>query len=1690
MQGRKSYHASRITHHVSRSTHHASRITFHASRFTFHVSRFTLLFLLALLIIPSTSANAQTQPPSYWQYRASGRLQHALTADLDGDGIDNFIAVDENGRVAILDANGQLQHSYLAPGPVTAVHTTRTDSSPQSNQSIVLGLRNRLILLSATGATIWQTPLVSVATPPDLLTGGSQDSEAEWQEQYEAVPTAIDSLDWDGDDRNEILILLDSGQLQLFSADGSLIWRYVRNTNPDLKTEPHMRVIDLDQDGQTEVALGYFNPQLRFSHLALIGRNGRLLWDQEQPISGRITAMTDVLLDSQPAIAVGTSLGQVTLYNADRQRLLYRTVNKPVTAMTAVSLEDGPGFVIGTDAGSLIAYNWQGRRQWTRHLSPTASRPLLSLSAAAMTTPVNQPVLAAALGPPNEVEAQVETGGAKVVLLSRNGRTQETIEAIETTVPPQLTDINGDQHGELLLARFAILELHGIGISANEIASDWEYDLLASPRAMLVVDFDEDGEDELLVGTEDGRIHRLNNDGSVPWKLNPGATITHFAAIPNPDTGAPDVVVVRNNPLPQAGDDATGNNATGQSWLSLRQANGEQVWELALPAQITSLQVSDVNGRNQPQIIIGTNKGEVIAYTGGGSEQWRAALPESVRQLKTIPSRPPRLIAITPHRLYQINPHTVPWLLAYYPQPIQAIYPFSQANNEPDALLIFVADNHSYAITLLGRRLPQWPLTIDGPPTHSLFAQELPVENLLPQNTRQQNTSDYAFLITTGDGLLRQLVIEESRPRLSWLLTGLGDVTNLFWGDLDNDGVPNMAAGNANGRVDLYNVAANTRRPELTDRLELGSSVFALSILQREKSQKSDLLAITQNGVVQLFRVQENLPPLLTNPVVDAAQGGYSLIVSIQDVEQDDVTVRLEIFDPDAEQWLAQNEQQLNGGRGQLFWLLENPPADENGVRYRFHYDDGFHQGDVTPIPGPLPTPLPTLSRQPLTGFIVLALSGLIFVIFYLRQAQSPDAKVRRFYRELAQEPAQTLVKLENKYRHNGGSPDFLLSMANWARQQQDDHIASLVDGLFLLSNQPRAGLPIIISALDEAKRYAHPPWQCLNRWQQTFTLGQALLEAPSVTELSLLRPQLEQMLSLLDEADRWSPALTALLPILTNLRDSKRVDLANDSLVYLNEAAARLAEFWEEMPDETNVEQPVIEAIVERWSGLVGAEIEELRGRADLVVTLKTKRLISTDMTHVTLEIRNNGRAAAENIIAALAENAAYAGNGRPQHIPLLPPRQTAQVNFAIEPKVKDQFRLVLNLSYDDRNQRDKTLAFGDMVHLLPPMRHFKPIANPYLPGTPLRQDSAIFFGREDLFDFIAESAGRLMQRNVLILVGQRRTGKTSILLRLDQHLPADLLPVYIDCQSLGVTPGMPALLYDLAWTIADALALRGIDLDVPDTAVWQDDPTRYFQRQFLPQVKALLPEGTTILLVFDEFEAFENLVRDGILPPTLFPYLRHLMQHSNNLSFVFVGTRRLEEMSADYWSVLFNIALYQKIGYLSEEVAARLIQEPVAPNLVYDDLAIDKILRVTAGHPYFLQLVCYTLVKRANSKRRSYVTISNVNAGLDEMLSLGEMHFAYLWQRSSYGEKALLTAVSHMMDRESAFHPADLVQYLEPYGIHLPPAEVTAALKSLVERDILQEITEGTTALYELKIELVGLWVAKHKSLSHLYA
>lgn len=1653
------------------------------------------ILIFALLSSQPKSTAAQTQSPYYWNYTTSGQWQQVITADVNADGVDEFLLATTTGKIDLISADGFAQWSYEAGAPVLALGTVNIDGRFQPQREIVIGVANRLILLTDEGDQLWQVPIEPLTPPTSLLTNGGQTAIQAWQAQYTATPVEIAPFDYDNDGQEEILVLLQSGQVQLFDTSGKRLWLYDRNNNPLIDTSPHMIADDLDADGRPEVILGYFNPNRRFSRLVRLEADGSETWDRA--VSGRITVLTHGQFSERSPnyIALGTSLGNVDLYNSNGQKQWPRTVNKLVTDLAFVPLENNT-FVLAasTNVGSVVLFDRIGRRQWTSHLAPDANRAILTLSAASFIDNSSDPILAVVVAP------ATANGTTDVMLLSDNGRTLKTFTGVDQQGITRLVDINHDGHNEMLLAQFPNMQLMGLGIGVSETAQEWSQELDAVPLSYLVVDFNQDGQDELLVGTNRGRLHRLNNDGSSEWIIDPGGEITHLATLTTISVEPPRIVMVRT---------VTDEKDNVTSWLELRQDNGEKIWEQALPTRVTSLLVENLNNRGDPEIVVGTDRGNIIVYSSAGTELWQNQIDGPVRHLHVLKNIDPlsvdhyELIVADDYKIYKVrdNTTTSPSLgnndpliatgddgtgsnpilnrIATYEQPIVSIHVLQQPGSELAVrLLVVVADGFVYGLNWQGILLPPWPVALRSTPISSTPANEVLEDVFEIQQVRAES-----FLIATDTGNLVDLRVENSKPALLWRMSGLGNITSLHWGDVDGDSLQDIAIGNDERGVKIF-----SREPTFAAELNLVSNAIGLTILQRDANQSSDLTVMMENGMVQLFRAQENRPPLLFEPNTSVRQGQYGISVNVNDVEGDRVTVRLDIQDPNTLRWIPQEERQLSNGSGQVPFLIANPPASAEGVHYRFHYEDAFHEGIVMPPPGPvplIPSPLANASRAIL---VVLSVLGVATAVILIRQAQSPASHARRFHHRLRQQPEMTLRLLENKYSYTGGAPEFLLHLTSQARQSGDWLIASLTDGLFLLADRPHAALSILNGALDEISQ-RQLNWQCLDRWQMTYKIGHALLEAPSIIELTLLRPQFVELLTLLEEKSEWSPTLEMLLPILTNLRDSERVELVEDRLVYLNEAASLLLLAEDHLPEFSDrIEKTLVNAIIFRWSGMISARIEELRGRAELIITLKTKRLVPNGRTDVAVEIQNKGRAAAEQVMAVLDEKPAYLVHSPPQIISLLPPGRMRLVNFTIEPQVTDHFRLALTLTYNDRNRQEKTAAFGDMVHLLAPVRDFTPIANPYIPGSPLRRDSTLFYGRQEIFNFIIDNVGYQTQRNVLILIGQRRTGKTSTLLQLEHYLPSNLIPVYIDCQSLGVTPGLSALFNELAWLIADTLLSRNIDVNVPESEEWQTDPALIFQRQFLPAIRTLLPPDNTLLLVFDEFESFESLVEDALLPASFFPFLRHLMQHSKGLSFIFVGTHRLEEMSADYWSVLFNIALYEKIGYLSQESATRLITEPVASSLIYDDLALDKILRVTAGHPYFLQLVCYTLVKRANTQRTGYVTISDVNAALDEMLLLGEVHFAYLWQRSTPAERAILTAVAHLIDPDLPFHPEEIIAALIPYDIRLSPTEVTGALNALVERAIMREVAEGGKTLYELQIGLVGLWVAKNKSLSKL--
>jgi hypothetical protein len=195
---------------------------------------------------------------------------------------------------------------------------------------------------------------------------------------------------------------------------------------------------------------------------------------------------------------------------------------------------------------------------------------------------------------------------------------------------------------------------------------------------------------------------------------------------------------------------------------------------------------------------------------------------------------------------------------------------------------------------------------------------------------------------------------------------------------------------------------------------------------------------------------------------------------------------------------------------------------------------------------------------------------------------------------------------------------------------------------------------------------------------------------------------------------------------------------------------------------------------------------------------------------------------------------------------------------------------------------------------------------------------------------------------------------------------------------------------------------------------------------------------------------------------------------------------------LAADYWNVLFNISLYRHIAFLDKAEAMHLIQEPVAAyGMRYDDLALDKIWQVTAGHPYFLQLLCHSLVNQHNKTERNYVTVADVNAALDEILASGEAHFVYLWAAATPVERLVMAALSRMLPLTGRATPVQVDDYLAERGAGLERPALSDALHQLALRDILVADSEADPTVgqvYRWRLGLLGLWVEKYKSMSRV--
>jgi hypothetical protein len=152
-------------------------------------------------------------------------------------------------------------------------------------------------------------------------------------------------------------------------------------------------------------------------------------------------------------------------------------------------------------------------------------------------------------------------------------------------------------------------------------------------------------------------------------------------------------------------------------------------------------------------------------------------------------------------------------------------------------------------------------------------------------------------------------------------------------------------------------------------------------------------------------------------------------------------------------------------------------------------------------------------------------------------------------------------------------------------------------------------------------------------------------------------------------------------------------------------------------------------------------------------------------------------------------------------------------------------------------------------------------------------------------------------------------------------------------------------------------------------------------------------------------------------------------------------------------------------------------------------DELAVEKMINLTNGHPYFIQLICWALVNHCNAQERSYATINDINQVLQEILTTGEAHFAYIWQQASSTERLALTGLAHTLRPGKMWaRPAEILETLVAGGDkQTQRTDLVSALDRLVTQEVLEVAGDGALR-YRFQIEVLRLWIETTKSVAAL--
>lgn len=299
--------------------------------------------------------------------------------------------------------------------------------------------------------------------------------------------------------------------------------------------------------------------------------------------------------------------------------------------------------------------------------------------------------------------------------------------------------------------------------------------------------------------------------------------------------------------------------------------------------------------------------------------------------------------------------------------------------------------------------------------------------------------------------------------------------------------------------------------------------------------------------------------------------------------------------------------------------------------------------------------------------------------------------------------------------------------------------------------------------------------------------------------------------------------------------------------------------------------------------------------------------------------------------------------------------------------------------------------------------MIQLKSQRNPYIIGRPISEPQ-IFFGRQKQLDFIEENLRQ--GEKVILLHGQRRIGKSSLLQNIPKLVNVDKSAFVSFDLEYHSQEKLENLLESLAETIVEQLEIAPEKIAIPK-AEQIEEKKDIFCTNFLPQIYEHLKD-TNLVLLLDEFDALDKK-HIGVELESLFKQLKNIVDKNKRLFVIIFAGRKPADISN--LRKIFPKVPSAEVGLLDDESIKQLIIQPVGGSLSYEPKAIQAITDLSAGHPYFIQILCFAIFSRARELEKWQVSQEDVEMIVDRAVELAEAGFAWYWEALSVPEKVVFS-------------------------------------------------------------------------------